>query len=954
MTDSYHDTSKHTQRQIGCYVSRLVAVVITCFVVVVFALSVMLTIYLSDGTCEETEDVMMPQPGEIPEVIDEFEGMLPDTIEPFHYRVWLKPYMDQHLDADDFLKLDGKTDIYILCIKTTNEIKVHVRLMAIRTSKIYDKNGNELEIVNVEENLKYNWFVIRTKDDLVEGNEYRLHFEYEGTIDQQDLRGFFYVSYEENGQQKSYAATQFQSTRARDAFPCFDEPALKATFDTVLVHRPTRMALSNMPNIGNITVTDTNGGEWVEAHFNTSVKMSTYLNAYFIGEFHCKEDYTENGIQFRVWSMPSKLNTTIYSLDIGMDILTNFETQWDISYQLPKLDSVALPIHVSTGMENWGLILYREPYMLYDPVEDNPGDKKGVVVLVGHEIAHMWFGNLVTMEWWSHTWLNEGFASYLESYGFLWVEPEYELRDQFFLKDHTYRAMRMDQYGDSRPLVTPAGFYDEINSLFDILAYDKGSALILMMSGFLGEPDLIDALRHYLKSHSYGSVITDDLWASMNEVIQESHNLDMKYIMDPWVLQMGFPVINITRITTTMFRAYQSHFLINPFDEPKDEHYTNMGYVWVVPLSYTHEQELEFKNPNLLWLEENSLEFEIQGLTNTDWVLLNINQTAYIRVNYDIENWRKLAKQLTYAHEVIPVRSRSHLVDDALTLGEALHLDHVVALEVIEYFREEDEHMPWQAFVDVKSYTKYMLWRSSTYGLYENYLRYLVSPNYYSLGWEFDDNELEYYRRINSLSVACENNLRNCIENAKARYKSWIDQPENNPIEPDIRDTVYCTAIRHGGDQEWKFAYDMQTRAHEDRDLLQSSMACSRITWILLGYLEESLHSEYFDTGTVIGYVRDKSATGFILAWRFAVKNFQHLLELYGQSAYDIIWQFSEKMYTEKDLNELIGFGQQYYNMPTEAANNFYRALQKIQVNMQWQARNGNDIHAFLQTFKEI
>ncbi|XP_070558852.1 aminopeptidase N-like [Ptychodera flava] len=947
------DGQTHAKHGAGYFVSKRTAICLTILVALVLTATVLLTLYLPNSSCEAVsdpppEDILQPQPGEQPSDKDDFDGRLPAALEPYHYRVKLKPYIDREQDRDSYKTLDGETDIFVRCLQTTNQVFVHFRLMTIIAYNVYDNNDDVIEIEGTQEDPEYDWLIINTKDSLLQGKDYRIHFEYIGTVDQHDLKGFFYVDYVENGVDKSYVATQFQPTRARDAFPCFDEPALKATFDTILVHRPQHIALSNGHNIRNVSVEDEYGDEWIEAHYDTTVKMSTYLNAYFIGDFECKESYTENGIQFRVWSQPSKLNTTDYSLDIGMTILTNFEALWNISYQLPKLDSVALPVHTSTGMENWGLILYREPYMLYDPEVNTPAEKKGVVVLVGHELVHMWFGNWLTMKWWDHVWLNEGITSYFEQYGFWWVEPDYQLRDQFFLKDHTYRAMRLDQRGDSRPLVTPVGFTHEINGIFDILSYDKGSALILMMAGFIKELDLLSSLRHYLHKRPYDVAVTDDLWQDMTEALEDAYGMDIKDIMDPWVLQMGFPVVNITRVATNRVRASQQHFLLDPFDEPEDEHYTNMGYKWNIPLSFTHEREVNIHDPQIVWLRDDSAEFTLDGATNTDWILFNVNQTAYIRTNYDVDNWRKLAKQLTVSPKVIPVRSRSHLVDDAFSLGEALQLDHVVALELIQYFTSEDEHMPWQAFVSVEPYTRYMLWATSTYGLYERYLRDLVSPSYHALGWHFDDNELEYYSRINSLKIACGYNLHDCVVNASLQYSQWMGQPEINPIQKDTRSTVYCAAIRHGGDAEWSFAREMQKTDEGERARLQSAMACSRIPWILQGYLEESLNDQQFDAKTVIGYVRDHSSLGLSVAWEFTLAHFDDLHNTYDDAAYDIVWAFADKLNTEKHLKEFQDFGSLYHDMPVQAANDYYKSLRRIRTNMEWISRNGDDIKAFL------
>ncbi|XP_002738376.2 aminopeptidase N-like [Saccoglossus kowalevskii] len=938
----------------GCFVTKTAGILIFVVVVLILIGAVLMAYYIPQSSCDdgETEDgVPMPDATVTEEPSIEFDGLLPDTLVPYHYRVKLKPYLDEELDGEDWKKLDGETSIYISCIKNTNEIKVHHRLMTISTYEVRDEDGNEIAVTSTEIDNMYAWFIMYTSEDLLAGRNYSLHFVYQGTVDQADIRGFYYSSYMENDIETPFVATHFEPTRARDAFPSFDEPHLKATFDTILVHRTAgvsyeRIALSNMENIKNVT-----DGDWNEAHFATSVKMSTYLNCYVIGEFVCKENSNRTRYQFRVWSRPSTINSTQYSLDIGMDTLTYFEHLFGVDYNLAKMDMVALTAFSPGAMENWGLILYRETRMLY-PWEDykTPATKKGVALIVGHEILHQWCGNYVTMIWWDHIWLNEGFASYFQHDSADYVEPQYHFFDQFFLEDETYSAMQVDQDGSSRPMITPVGFYEEIRSLFDRISYEKGAAIIMMMKSFLGEDVMMEGIRNYIKDNLFSNVHTDDLWQALSEVSP----YNMKQIMDTWTLQMGYPVVNVNRVDDVV-TADQEHFLVAPYDEVEDDEYTNKGYKWYVPLTYTHQGEKEYINPGMVWMNQDSATIEFTNIDEEHWYLVNINHTAYIRVNYDAENWEKLIKQLNESFEVFPIRSRSALISDAFILGEAQQLDNVIAVRLMEYLYKEDQYLPWDTCISGQYYTLYSLWRTTTYGRWEKYLRYLLSPSYDDLGWDFEytyseGNEVEYYRQLTTVRAACFYNHVECAGNATSLYHQWMASPDDdNPIEPNMRHSAYCTSIRLGSHEEWQFAFERQKDDEDEGGRLRSAMACSRDPWVLVGYMETSLdENSGLSPLTTIGYVRDNSGLGFNLAWDFTLDNFNDLHALYETSAYGLVFSFAVKMNTQEDLDSLMSFGSTHYDMPGEAAVGFYEAIKMVKNNINWTDRNAEDIENFL------
>ena len=267
--------------------------------------------------------------------------------------------------------------------------------------------------------------------------------------------------------------------------------------------------------------------------------MSTYLLAIMVGEFECVEAEAE-GTQVRVWTTPGKKEQGRYALDVSCRLLSFYNNYFGIPYPLPKLDLIAIPDFAAGAMENWGAITYREVALLVDPAHSSAATKQRVAIIIAHEIAHMWFGNLVTMAWWNDLWLNEGFASWIEYKAVDHLFPEWDMWTQFIFSD-TGPAMSLDGLKNTHPIEAVVKTPNEINELFDAISYSKGAAIIRMLEQFLGEETFRRGLVHYLSTHQYGNARTEDLWASLAQVSGKP----VKEIMDTWTKQPGYPVVEV-------------------------------------------------------------------------------------------------------------------------------------------------------------------------------------------------------------------------------------------------------------------------------------------------------------------------------------------------------------------------------------------------------------------------
>ena len=408
-------------------------------------------------------------------------------------------------------------------------------------------HSKDLDILSVktERNDSPDWRL--SEDELIiddTANEITVQFQ--GRLSDTAMNGLYLCKYRQDGHTCRLFATQFESHYARKCFPCIDEPSAKATFDlSITVNSPdVQTALSNMP------------GEQVNHtwHFQTTPKMSTYLLAFVGGNFVSKSDRTKRGVKVDVYATPAQPTGLLdYALDTAVKSVEFYEDYFGIDYPLPKLDNVALPDFSAGAMENWGLIAYRESAMLADN-NSAVDTRESVAITITHEIAHQWFGNLVTMAWWDDLWLNESFASLMEHIVTDRLHPEYHVMDDFQASDVFY-ALTRDSLAGVQAVRQTVGSPDEIATLFDgAIVYIKGERLMKMLRRLIGEEQFRRALRHYFTKHKYGNTVADDLWQAMSEVSK----LDIAQLMKSWLTEPGYPIITADLIESKRLRLKQA------------------------------------------------------------------------------------------------------------------------------------------------------------------------------------------------------------------------------------------------------------------------------------------------------------------------------------------------------------------------------------------------------------
>ncbi|XBI80918.1 hypothetical protein VPH35_089937 [Triticum aestivum] len=498
-----------------------------------------------------------------------------------------------------------------------------------------------------------------------------LKMDFTGILNDQ-MRGFYRSKYQYKGKERNMAVTQFESVDARRCFPCWDEPAFKAKFKLTLEVPSELVALSNMP-VANATF----AGPIKTVRYHESPPMSTYLVAIVVGLFEYVEGMTTKGMRVHVYTQTGKSNQGKFALDVGVKSLNLYEDYFATPYPLPKLDMVAIPDFAAGAMENYGLVTYREVALLFDDKSSSASSKQNIAITVAHELAHQWFGNLVTMEWWTHLWLNEGFATWMSHLAVDSFFPQWNIWAQFL--DPTTTALRLDSLEASHPIEVEIHHASEVDQIFDAISYDKGASVIRMLQSYLGAERFQKAMASYMKKYAYSNAKTEDLWA----VLEKETGEPVKDLMTTWTKQKGYPVIN-AKIKGNDIEIEQAQFLLDG---------SSGSGMWIVPITsgcgaYDTEKKL------LLKLKHDKLVIGSQcgdrKKGGNFWTKLNINGTGFYRVKYDDE----LAAALQNALETkkLSLMDKIGILDDLYALSIARQQTFASLLHLLYGYRGQADY----------------------------------------------------------------------------------------------------------------------------------------------------------------------------------------------------------------------------------------------------------------------
>jgi aminopeptidase N/puromycin-sensitive aminopeptidase len=566
---------------------------------------------------------------------------LPETVRPEHYALTLTP----DLKAATYT---GSESIDVDLQQPGSSITLNAIEITFQSVRIKAGDTEQTATVSLDKDKQQATFTV---PDALPAGKATIEIHFTGILNN-ELRGF-YLS---KTARRNYAVTQFEPTDARRAFPCFDEPAFKATFDVTLVVDKGDTAIANGP-----IASDTPGpnDEQHTLKFDTTPKMSTYLVAFLVGDFKCNGG-EQDGVAIRVCATPDKVDLTSYGVGIAKYVLHYYNTYFGIPYPLKKLDLIGLPDFEAGAMENFGAITYRETALLLDPKTATIGAKKEVAEVIAHEMAHQWFGDLVTMQWWNNIWLNEGFATWMENKPVAEMHPEWNI-DQSVVADAD-NTLNLDAQPTTRAIRAKADTPDEINQMFDGISYGKAGAVLLMVENYLGPDVFRDGVRHYLSAHLYANATAEDFWGAQTET---SHK-PVDKIMDSLVAQPGEPLLTFGTPSHDTVSVSQKRFFLNPVSQP------DATQKWTVPVCFKTANHTE--TCRLLTPEDSSL-----SVPTADVFFANASGKGYYRSAYPPDVYPNL---VTHVEDRLDPSERIRLIGDQwaqlradkATVGDYLNL----------------------------------------------------------------------------------------------------------------------------------------------------------------------------------------------------------------------------------------------------------------------------------------
>ncbi|XP_038556677.1 aminopeptidase Ey-like [Micropterus salmoides] len=947
----------------GIYISKPVAVTCVVAAIGVVATIIALSVVYAQEKSKNEETLLStvsPSTSTTPSTPKEpwQRYRLPDSLAPVSYNVTLWPRLEPNVDG--LYIFTGHSTVVFRCLRETDLIIIHSNKLNLTIiegfhAKLTGLNGAAAP------GMKKTWLevptqylVVQLNSPLQAGSMYELFTKFVGELSD-DLGGFYRSEYFEDGVKKVVATTQMQATDARKAFPCFDEPAMKAIFHITLMHPHETVALSNAMNYEPINIT-MDGQSLIQTKFEPTEIMSTYLLAFVVCDFTFIGTKPGADVLIRIWARKKAIEEGQgnYALEKTGPILAFFEKYYNSSYPLSKSDQIALPDFSAGAMENWGLITYRETALLYNPGVSSNGDNEWVATVISHELAHMWFGNLVTTRWWNDLWLNEGFATYVSYLGANYAEPTWNMKDLIVLNE-IIGVMAVDALASSHPLSTNEEDIlkpEHISQLFDSITYSKGAAVLRMLSEFITETVFSQGLHTYLEEFKYKNTVYTDLWKHLQMAVDKAgiklpHSVEV--IMNRWILQMGFPVVTIN---TQTGKITQKHFLLDPDSEVNIP--SEFNYEWFVPITWIKTGGAEQQ----YWLLNKEATNTNLTLGPNEWLVANINMKGFYRVNYDSENWERLLTKLSSRHQDIPVINRAQIIDDAFNLARARIVSTTLALRTTKFLEKEVEYMPWQTARRNLDYFFLMFDRSEVYGPMQAYIKKQVTPlfKYFkelTLNWtKIPENHNDQYNQVNAISLACSTDVEGCKQLTTGWFREWMKNPNNNIISPNLKSTVYCSAIAAGGIAEWDFAWSMYKNATiaSEAEKLMHALSCTKQPWLLNRYLQYCLDPEKIrkqDATFTIVYIAS-NPIGQPLAWDFVRANWAHLFNDYGGGSFNfgrLIDGVTKRFSTEFEYKQLLQFKEDNAGQLGSATSSFDQVLERTKANMNWVALNKQQVH---------
>lgn len=852
-------------------------------------------------------------------------AVLPKNIKPLHYQLELKP------DIHNFT-FSGNETIDVSISESSSVVVMNALDIAIESASI-TINGAILNAENISYNKEAETCTLIFSQQIPIGNG-EIKIAFTGILNDK-LRGFYRSQYvDPEGNTQYLATTQFEATDARQAFPCWDEPECKATFSVTLVVPSNLVALANTPEVENIALA--NGVKSVK--FADTPIMSTYLLAFVVGDLTHIEKEAASGTIVGVWTTRGKEEQGRFALDTSVKLLSFFNDYFGIPYPLEKLDHIAIPDFAAGAMENWGAVTYRETALLVDALNSSAGTRQRVAEVVAHEMAHMWFGDLVTMKWWDDLWLNESFASWMGTKAVDWLFPEWEMWTQFVNMD-TNRALSLDGLKNSHPIEQEVENPAEVSQLFDAISYSKGASVIRMLEQFLSPEVFRQGLHKYLSTNKYQNAQTVDLWNALEEVSRQP----VTEIMNTWTSQMGYPVISVTSeighngltINLSQERFVYDNILGNQ-SSPQMQ--------WQVPVRVLVPKEDQSSSTSIV--SESKSSVTLPGISaHPQWFKLNPDQTGFFRVNYTSTDWQNLIPGIE--SQILSATDRLGIQNDAYALSKAGLLPVTQFLSLANAYKSESDASVWSDLASNLKEIETLISDESFYDAYKAFAKDLFKGAAQDIGWtpKTGEGHLDALLRSTVLSQAGNYGDTEVLGEAQSLFKKYLQDASS--VHPDLRGLVYSLVAQSGDKTTYDALWTLERNSELQEEKIRLLISLARFSEVdllkdlLIRSLTDDVRSQ--DTITLVSAVA-ANIKGRALAWGFVKDNWAEFDKRYGGGGFGLmrLVAITGSFTSEEKATEIEDF---FKSHPTPAAERTIRqSLERIRINSAWLERNKTEI----------
>ncbi|MEM3554533.1 MAG: M1 family metallopeptidase [Candidatus Micrarchaeaceae archaeon] len=824
---------------------------------------------------------------------------------PMNYSISIEP------DREGF-SFKGNVSIEANAVKKTRRISLDAKELELFSAHVASHGKEQIAKILVSKKDETATLLLRRP---VYG-PIRISIDYRGTHNSK-MYGFYRSEYYANGKKKYILTTQFEPTDARAAFPCFDRPDLKATFDVSITIKKNLSAISNMP----IKREDYKGDKKTVRFYRTP-KMSTYLLYMGVGEFKFLQG-TLGGTTIRVAATGDKIKYGKLALNFAKESLRYYQNYLGIKFPLPKLDLIAVPDFAAGAMENWGAITFREVDLLADEKLTSVADMQNIARIIAHEIAHQWFGDLVTMRWWDDLWLNESFATYMSSKAINATHPGWDEEIEYTTSTLSY-ALSFDELRNTHPINVAVRTPEEIESIFDGISYEKGGSVLRMLEAYAGSAAFRAGLHLYLKRHSYSNATKQDLWAAVQNASLQMHGRKgIMEFMSHWINTPGYPVVVVEQGRNGIKLVQKKH-TISVESKPRS--------AWPLPIEYISE-----RGEGSIFIDSRTARLKIRG-----WVKLNKGQLYLYRVHYPKPMLDEIGRKIK--------EKKIGSIDGWGIENDLFDLARSGKIEIREYLDFITRYMGDSEYPANASILSHLMWLlSASYGKkYYTDVAYTLqafSNNVLGgIGWRAKSDEKPSISKLRNLALLASGFSGNSRA-VKTATELFAKAYSNKKVDPNIKGAVYALAAWSGGRRIYKRLLEMYNRANlpdekvhciraigkfKDKALLKSALALS---------LSKSIRPQ---DSYIIHNSVSANPVGKKIIWGWTKKNWKTLMSRYS-GAGNILRSFITDLASissEREREDIVEFFSKKSNMRSVIRRAFKQTLELIDANIRLAEQN--------------